>query len=346
MIREVFALKRLWRFSLILLVIYILPVVALAHPGRTDSKGGHTDRSTGDYHFHHGYSAHDHYDMDGDGDVDCPYDFKNATSSNSSSRQSSSKTSSSSIVSSTQTAKSTGTATKSESVKVTTDNKTSGERVVRVPAWVMLVGGAVAFIFVSKLLFENSALKDTERGLRRTLEVEEGKHQKAIQALEASYKQTIYKNHRVHEYELSDLKKSLEEANRKLIVIQKDKEDLQKELHAVITKVQTGTKYFPTVCNTADQLYRVEIPKDVRFIDNGIPIKGRTSKSRPFGDFTAYTTDKSAVYHANSYCGSSYDLETVHVFSVVETKRACKKCGRSLPTSIPEWYQEVQQLND
>lgn len=54
-----------------------------AHPGRTDSNGGHTDHSTGEYHYHHGYSAHDHYDMDGDGDEDCPYDFKDKTGSSS-----------------------------------------------------------------------------------------------------------------------------------------------------------------------------------------------------------------------------------------------------------------------
>ena len=40
---------------------------ALAHPGRTDANGGHTDRSTGEYHYHHGYPAHQHYDIDGDG---------------------------------------------------------------------------------------------------------------------------------------------------------------------------------------------------------------------------------------------------------------------------------------
>lgn len=50
-----------------------------AHPGRTDSNGGHTDHSTGEYHYHHGYSAHDHYDMDGDGVIDCPYDFDDQT---------------------------------------------------------------------------------------------------------------------------------------------------------------------------------------------------------------------------------------------------------------------------
>jgi hypothetical protein len=54
-------------------------LVAYAHPGRTDGSGGHYNRSTGEYHYHHGYSAHDHYDMDKDGDVDCPYDFNDKT---------------------------------------------------------------------------------------------------------------------------------------------------------------------------------------------------------------------------------------------------------------------------
>jgi len=31
-----------------------------AHKGRTDSNGGHYNRSTGEYHYHHGHSAHQH----------------------------------------------------------------------------------------------------------------------------------------------------------------------------------------------------------------------------------------------------------------------------------------------
>ena len=50
-----------------------LSIAAHAHPGRTDSSGGHTDHSTGEYHYHHGYPAHQHSDTDGDGILDCPY---------------------------------------------------------------------------------------------------------------------------------------------------------------------------------------------------------------------------------------------------------------------------------
>ena len=76
-------------FAVCLLSLLIYTV--FAHPGRTDSNGGHTDHSTGEYHYHHGYSAHDHYDMDGDGDIDCPFNFVDKTnhSSDSGSRSSS-----------------------------------------------------------------------------------------------------------------------------------------------------------------------------------------------------------------------------------------------------------------
>ena len=66
-------------FVLIALVCSSTLLCVSAHPGRTDSNGGHTDHDTGEYHYHHGYAAHDHYDIDGDGDIDCPYDFKDKT---------------------------------------------------------------------------------------------------------------------------------------------------------------------------------------------------------------------------------------------------------------------------
>lgn len=64
------------RFIILLVLMCCFCATAHAHSGRTDSNGGHTDHATGDYHYHHGYSAHDHYDIDGDGIVDCPMTFK------------------------------------------------------------------------------------------------------------------------------------------------------------------------------------------------------------------------------------------------------------------------------
>lgn len=61
------------------LVMSSLLFPAAAHPGGTDANGGHTDQDSGEYHYHHGYPAHQHHDMDGDGRPDCPYDFDDKT---------------------------------------------------------------------------------------------------------------------------------------------------------------------------------------------------------------------------------------------------------------------------
>lgn len=58
-------------------VLALLTSAASAHPGQTDSQGGHYDHSTGEYHFHHGYPAHQHTDGV------CPYDFDDRTGMNS-----------------------------------------------------------------------------------------------------------------------------------------------------------------------------------------------------------------------------------------------------------------------
>ena len=51
--------------------------LVLAHSGRTDGNGGHYNRSTGEYHYHHGHPAHDHENGI------CPYSYNNKNSSNS-----------------------------------------------------------------------------------------------------------------------------------------------------------------------------------------------------------------------------------------------------------------------
>ena len=88
---------KLRRLAFILFaVLAFLSLPVYAHPGRTDSNGGHTDHSTGEYHYHHGYGAHQHYDLDGDGILDCPFENlrieKEKPSSNNSTNASQSST--------------------------------------------------------------------------------------------------------------------------------------------------------------------------------------------------------------------------------------------------------------
>ena len=95
-------MKKFWLVAIcfIVLLAAIIPIAVTAHSGRTDSDGGHYNHSTGDYHYHHGYSAHDHYDMDGDGIKDCPYEFDDKTdhSSTTSSNKSAQKAKTSDII--------------------------------------------------------------------------------------------------------------------------------------------------------------------------------------------------------------------------------------------------------
>ena len=62
---------------LITILLLLLTVPAYAHPGKTDANGGHYNRSTGEYHYHHGKPEHQH-----PGGV-CPYDFEDTTGHNS-----------------------------------------------------------------------------------------------------------------------------------------------------------------------------------------------------------------------------------------------------------------------
>lgn len=54
-----------------IICLFSFPLLCFAHSGRTDSSGGHHDRSTGEYHYHHGYSAHQHPNGI------CPYENNN-----------------------------------------------------------------------------------------------------------------------------------------------------------------------------------------------------------------------------------------------------------------------------
>ena len=51
-------------------------VTAFAHSGGTDRNGGHYNRTTGEYHYHHGYPEHQHTNGI------CPYDRKTTATAN------------------------------------------------------------------------------------------------------------------------------------------------------------------------------------------------------------------------------------------------------------------------
>lgn len=145
--------------------IWIIPflmcllVPASAHPGRTDGSGGHTNRSTGEYHYHHGYPAHDHYDMDGDGELDCPYDFKDNTADSIYDDSSPSKNSSSIL------SHSSGTTPMRNKSPATTEPIESEDMIVDLNAVLCIVAIAIATICVlwRIIVGKNRKIEELER---------------------------------------------------------------------------------------------------------------------------------------------------------------------------------------
>ena len=81
--------KMLLQISAIAALTFGCFTTSYAHPGRTDSNGGHYNRSTGEYHYHHGYPEHQHPNGV------CPYDFDDKTGDSSGTSSYRSNTSSS-----------------------------------------------------------------------------------------------------------------------------------------------------------------------------------------------------------------------------------------------------------
>lgn len=63
-------------FIVLVALLNLFLCVASAHSGRTDANGGHYNRSTGEYHYHHGYPEHQHENGI------CPYSFEDRTGQN------------------------------------------------------------------------------------------------------------------------------------------------------------------------------------------------------------------------------------------------------------------------
>lgn len=67
-----------FKFILLFLLLLLIStgLTVNAHSGRTDSNGGHYNHSTSEYHYHHGYPAHQHPNGI------CPYEFDTSVDSN------------------------------------------------------------------------------------------------------------------------------------------------------------------------------------------------------------------------------------------------------------------------
>lgn len=288
----------------IVLIISVLRTDVYAHPGKTDSSGGHTDHSTGDYHYHHGYSAHDHYDMDGDGDVDCPYDFDDRTESNSGTPLSRSNSSSN---------YSSYDYIPVETVTVYKDREVIKE-VPYTPTWIKWSLGISLFFVVC--LFISNRWKKQE-----------------IVELEHRHKSKIDEIVKLCDAKLAEKQASDAEINNIRSAISEAKITERRLFNDISSERKELLNIRRMRCFT------MEAPLDISFSDDGLPVYWKPRLDKPYGDYTVFISLNSGIYHTDSFC-AGYRTRKDHIFNVIGHARPCKKCAVGFFdfTSAPDWF--------
>lgn len=325
-------MKRIISALICISIMLSLPQTAHAHPGKTDSAGGHTDRSTGEYHYHHGYEAHNHYDMDGDGEEDCPYDFHDKTNHDSGS----SDNSSSNNIYDQPSTRSTV-----PSIVMTTapvEEIETTEEVNTVPNWVYWVFCILAGIIFS--MWQSMREKNAE--IKRM----EDSYNKSIQEIKEKHKQEVSEKENNlladAEYQRNCLETQIKEKDRLCAVADAEREKAERKLHYVYKNINTGDTYFPDEPFLPKHLRKIAIPDDVYFTKDHVPVKGILTKSAPFGTYTVYVASKSTIFHENPSCANT-SVTPVHIFEAAKNCRPCIRCGYGHTRNIPEWYTQLQR---
>ena len=316
---------KLWKRLIFIFVIAAASsVLAFAHPGNTDSKGGHTDSSTGEYHYHHGYPAHQHT-----GGV-CPYDFDDQTGRNS------------------------GTSSTKEANQKPAISKEVAE-VKEVPSWVYwvyaILGGVIIWlIFVVRN--RNAEISEKDSQLRNKAKIErEATAAKAqleatdrkLQEKMAFEKEAFRLNAQLRnaEDQVLALQQEVGHQNEKIFALKSYVSDLIAILEE--TRNKPPTKDIPSLADEIFSTSNIKIPDDVYFIDGFVPVIGWTSVDKPFGDLTVYTSATGKCYHSNPHCGSGI-LSPAHAYDVIGKKSPCINCAKHFPSLPPAWYRRIKYI--
>lgn len=334
------------RYLLLSVILFLtLATPATAHPGDTNSYGGHYDRSTGEYHYHHGYEAHEHYDMDDDGDMDCPYDFDDQTGRNSGSPSSSASTTRAPVSTDStdyqrgyDDGHDDGYDEGKKYVNITADRRyeeglEEGLETGRTAGYAdgynagyskarTLAFWAAGLISVFFLLISRHRKKGREAEEREW----EARYERALGELRSEVMAMRTKAEQIkaeHEFQLKQLNYNHELDLQKTV----GRTELLMRLHA----------------NDPRAKEQLGIPLDIHFNGSDIYI-GTPSVDYPYGKLTVFTSYSGTRYHFECGCSGSYTPNLI--YDVIEQKEPCKRCaaGRITPTYVPGWYTEHKRL--
>lgn len=346
-------MRRIQVFALIsLLILLLFNLTVSAHSGRTDAAGGHYNHSTGEYHYHHGYSAHDHYDMDGDGILDCPYDFDNKTTYAASEDNSPANTSQ--ATTSTNAFSSENNLTSEE---ITEESETQTPQPIEkngIPPWILIC--VIGILGIVLLILKNlkNRLDGAEQDLERTKNeldcTERDLHQTKSEL--DSTERKLYQT----KSELNHCRQNANTLKTKCSLLSQKTNEYQERYDVLLEILENAVGRHqakqlancsidhPVSQETISSLVPVTLlPSYITLDANGQPILGEKTCEKPYGNYTVYICSKSNVYHLDKACVQTSNIQTAHLFQVLEQKRPCSKCGKKakIPKHIPQWYKDL-----
>ena len=313
------------KWLLLIFAIFVfayLHIPATAHPGRTDSAGGHYNRATGEYHYHNGASA-----------------GKSSGSSSNDKDQYTSPIDKEQHTSSTQKSNKTVISSSSQSNANYSTNNEKTEGAEKMPTWGYWIIGILALVcLVQHGINKNHSLElmSKENNIR-SLKHDKDRLENSIM----QYRAEIEKLLRQGSMAKHNLQEQIAMAEAVAAEHKKANQSLREEIG--------------TLRKELDALYRakgidqIEIPDDVYFVLGTIPVKGEVTRYFPFGDYTVFVSPNGTRFHADEHCGGGYRLKPAHVYDVLDRYEACGRCASCSPylnRTIPAWYSKLKLLEN
>ncbi len=349
------SLKRKTLCAAMLSVLFMaISFTAWGHPGRTDSSGGHYDRSTGEYHYHHGYPAHQH-----PGGV-CPYDIEDKVLPSfpaSTEFRSSIKTdplpSTKSYFSETKKAEQPN-PTETSTKDAKTDSNTKSNDIASAYCTIFFLGVIISSAICARiasaskksacspLIKEITALKSANKQLDSDYKNMLASRDKLNLQCKDFIDQIVKLNK-----DLENCKKDLEDYEKVLAenkTLSEENVDLNNRLHHYVEQVDSLLHIDDTseIMTRRPTIATVKPPNALSFDGNDLPhyYQDATVESR----MTVYIAPNGTRYHRTFGCSGAY--ESIHLFTAASSRIPCSKCipFAAMNYKVPEWYYRYLQL--
>lgn len=314
-------MKKAMRYliSILAFICLVLSIsfVSSAHSGRTDSAGGHYDNSTGEYHYHHGYPAHQHPNGI------CPYEDNEENNDYQDSYVS-------------ETVPWRPYAAETNIQESVSDKNLPSESTPEASFTVdepdpFYLGN---YLFLIPLAFALGLLL-FYHSVRKKKRIDTT----TINQLRADLETTTTKN--------KELEEEVNRANNLVHKYEADIRDLKGQLEVATCKTETSSSNYTVNLDTLteqDILSICGVPSGVTFDEQLLP----HCPGNPFVEshFSVYITSTGKCYHRiRGCCGAHHK---VHLFVAAGNFEPCSKC---IPPSawkyeIPDWYYRYVQLEN